>query len=63
MTWNQIESKWAAMARRVRADWRGSAHNDAMQPAIQRENRVTGTDFGLVVSADKPQETSTASTE
>lgn len=63
MTWNQIESKWAAMARRVRADWRGAANDDALEPAIQRENLVTGSNFGLGLPTDKPQETITASTE
>lgn len=38
MNWDQIENKWAAMARRVRADWPGAMQDDASQPAPVREN-------------------------
>ncbi len=32
MKWDQIENKWAAMTRRVRADWPGAAQENASQP-------------------------------
>ena len=31
MNWDQIENKWAAMARRVRADWPGTVQDRASE--------------------------------
>ena len=60
MTWNQIEDKWAAMARRVRADWKGATLDDASP----REIIVTDKKLGSGLLADAtPRDTSTATAE
>lgn len=52
MTWNQIENKWAAMARRVRADWKGAMQDDASQPADEHQNVFTDKKLGTVLLSD-----------
>lgn len=52
MTWNQIENKWAAMARRVRADWKGAVQDDASQPADERKNGLLDLKRGAVLVPD-----------
>lgn len=32
MNWDQIEHKWAAMTRRIRADWKGSPDGQTTHP-------------------------------
>jgi hypothetical protein len=35
MSWDQIESKWAAMARRVRADWKAGPEHVGV-PSVEQ---------------------------
>jgi hypothetical protein len=39
MDWDQIENKWAAMTRRVRADWSGD-RADLKMPLARRIARI-----------------------
>lgn len=52
MTWNQIENKWAAMARRVRADWKGAMQDDAAQPTDERRDPLADKKPGTVIVVD-----------
>jgi hypothetical protein len=49
MDWDQIENKWAAMTRRVRADW----SSDKAAPKGPQARRPTRTDTKPVVIADR----------
>lgn len=52
MTWNQIENKWAAMARRVRADWKGAMQDEVAQPTAERRNALSDKEPGTVLVSD-----------
>lgn len=52
MTWNQIENKWAAMARRVRADWKGAMQDDAYQPTDEHQTSLTDKKRNTVLVSD-----------
>jgi hypothetical protein len=41
MDWDQIENKWVAMTRRVRADW-AIDRSDAKAPMARRGTRIDG---------------------
>ena len=43
MKWDQIESQWAAMTRRVRGDWPGASNPSARQGAAQRRDTAGDT--------------------
>ena len=47
MNWDQIESKWAAMTHRVRADW-ATARPDALSTTPRGESRPDVKTAGLV---------------
>jgi hypothetical protein len=49
MDWDQIENKWAAMTRRVRADWSADRSDAAAKPA-RRAPRI---DLKPAKSADR----------
>lgn len=49
MNWDQIESKWAAMTRRVRADWM-TDRPDAIAQSVRRTAR---SDARSAVAADR----------
>lgn len=59
MNWDQIERNWAAMTRRVRADWplergeprRGGVPADAAAPLPERRTAMPP-DVGLRLSAE-----------
>ena len=49
MNWDQIETKWMAMARRVRPDWTASAiTRDTSRP--QNSSDVVGSANGLMAT-------------
>lgn len=64
MTWEQIEKKWAAMARRVRADWKGAAQDDASHPTTARQSGLPDMHRGPVLVHDvQPPQTIAAMIE
>ena len=52
MTWNQIENKWAAMTRRVRADWKGAMQDEGSKSAEERNNTLTDKKLSIVLVSD-----------
>lgn len=63
MNWDQIENKWAAMARRVRADWTGAMHDDASKPNPTRENSAISRPDVSVLTDTQPSEAKAAAGE
>ena len=62
MNWDQIESTWAAMTRRVRGDWPPDIKNAALPQPQQRRNLpsvtvppIGKTEAGSITETDNSQ--------
>jgi hypothetical protein len=63
MSWDQIENKWAAMARRVRADWTGAVQDVASQPMPKLENKKVALPIIGALTGIQPSEENAAAIE
>ena len=52
MDWDQIENKWAAMTRRVRADW-AIHHSELNVPSVPRVTKSDGRPGSPAMVADR----------
>ena len=61
MNWNQIESKWAAMTRRVRADWTTERNDESLKPLRSPATGVARSEVQTMVIAARTTATPEAS--